>query len=134
MYPAPAERAGCSSPRCVTTGNGAVASAVVGGTGAAGATGATVAGGVVTAAGVAAGAAAGAAGGAAAGADLGAAVAASGAAAGAGVRGSAAFGGVNEGSWHQAVDVAESPINRVTAAMLGLQIRVAKASLSMVAS
>jgi hypothetical protein len=51
-----------------------------------------------------------------------------------GVRGSAAFGGVNEGSWHQAGDVAESPINRVTAAMLGLQIRVAKASLSMVAS
>ena len=84
--------------------------------------------------GVAAGAAAGAAGGASAGADLGAAVAASGAAAGAGVRGSAAFGGVNEGSWHKAGDVAESPINRVTAAMLGLQIRVAKASLSMGAS
>jgi hypothetical protein len=65
---------------------------------------------------------------------LGAAVAASGAAAGAGVRGSAAFGGVNEGSWHQAWDVAESPINRVTAAILELQIRVAKASLSMGAS
>jgi hypothetical protein len=59
---------------------------------------------------------------------------AGGAAAGAGVRGSAAFGGVNEGSWHQALDVAESPINRVTAAMLGLQILVAKASRSMDAS
>jgi hypothetical protein len=65
---------------------------------------------------------------------LGAAVAAGGAAAGVVVRGSAAFGGVNEGSWHQAGDVAESPINRVRAAILGLQIRAAKASLSMVAS
>lgn len=119
-------------------------SVVVGGTGA---TGATDAGGVVVptgvaagdvagvAAGNAAGAAAGVAGGAAAGAGVGAAFAvAGGAAAGVGVRGSAAFGGVNEGSWHQTGDVAESPINRVTAAMLGLQIRVAKASLSMRAS
>lgn len=85
--------------------------------------------------GIAADAAAGAAGGTAAGAGVGAAFAvAGGAAAGLGVRGSAAFGGVNEGSWHQAGDVAEIPINRVTAAMLGLQSRVARASLSMVAS
>ncbi|MEN9642097.1 MAG: hypothetical protein RIR77_1286 [Planctomycetota bacterium] len=108
---------------------------MVGGTGAAGATGATVAGGVVAAAGVAAGAAAGVTGGAAAGAGAAAAVpVVGGAAAGVGVRGSGAFGGVSEGSWHQAGDVAESPINRVTAATLELQIRVAKALLSMDAS
>ena len=89
----------------------------------------------MAAAGVAAGAAVGAAGGAAAGVGVGAAVAvAGGAAAGVGVRGSGAFGGVSEGSWHQAGDVAESPINRVTAATLELQIRVAKALLNIGAS
>lgn len=48
--------------------------------------------------------------------------------------GSGASGGVSDGSWHHASDVAESPIDSVTAAKDGVEIPAARASLSILAS
>lgn len=123
----PAERAGCSSPRSITTGGEAAASEAGGGTGAVGAD--------VGAGAVAVGVTAAAEGVEFAGiVDGDADFSATGAAAGFTGRGSAELGGVNDGSWHHAGFVADRPIASVIAAMVAVNIPPMVASLCILAS